>query len=262
MKLKMLASAVLLTAITVSAQAGTEAKDMKDTKDMKEIAAPACPPDAGFYVAVYGGSDFSNSYGNKREVLSTGGGNTNIGPSHVHSNPGGAGGIKFGYNFQSINICEGFCLQPAAEGEAFYLGATSQSQLNFGTGPITEKFSYNSADFFANGIVRFKIDGSPVTPYVGVGVGIQYITIHGQQQFDGTSAKVTGLTGDDVDFAAQVLGGFDFELCPHWTLFTEYKFVDALGTNIGHTYTPGVYYRFKPDQIAQQVAVAGVKYNF
>src|SRR5579859_563596 len=138
MKLKVLASAVLFTAITVSAQAGTEAKDMKD---MKEIAAPACPPDAGFYVAAYGGVNFSTSYGDKREVLSAGGTNLDISPRHVHSDIGGAGGIKFGYNFQSINVCEGFCIQPAAEGEAFYIGSESKQTVLFGLD--NEKFSFN-----------------------------------------------------------------------------------------------------------------------
>jgi opacity protein-like surface antigen len=262
MKLKFIVSTVLLAMLSLSAHAGDAAKDLKEFS----ITPPMIRSEGGLYVAAYGGANFSTSYGNKREVLSQNGANVDIGPGHVHSDVGGVGGIKVGYNFDSFDICQGFHLQPAVEGEAFYIGADSTSQINPSIAPATEKISYNSADFFANGLIRFKIDGSPVVPYIGLGVGLQYITIHGEQNFDGTPFKVTGLTGDDVDFAAQVLGGVDYQVFPHWTLFTEYKFVDAIGTNTSAPWAgffgPGVTYRFKPDQIAQQLATAGLKYNF
>jgi len=253
----MLTAAVLLTAITVSVQAGT------DTKDMKEIAPVTAPvSDAAFYVAAYGGANFSDSYGNKREVLSFGGANLDVGANHTHTGLGGVGGIKVGYQFDSYEITEGFRLQPAVEGEALYIGGESEQNIIFGIDH--EKFSYNSADFLVNGIVRFKIEGCPVTPYVGVGVGLQYITVHGEGNIPLLGAHITGFDDQDIDFAAQALAGLDFKLCDHWTLFGEYKFIDALGTNLSLPVTavPGLTYRFKPDQIAQQLATMGIKYDF
>jgi len=257
MKQMTLITAALMLAISISAQAGT------DSKDMKEIAPVVAPTtDSAFYVAAYGGVNFSDSYGNKHEVLSAGGANLDISPTHNHVGLGGVGGIKVGYQFDSYEITEGFRLQPAVEGEAFYIGGESEQNVLFGLDH--EKYSYNSADVFANGIVRFKIDGSPVTPYVGVGVGFQYLTVHGEGNLPLLGAKVTGFNDECIDFAAQGIAGLDFKICNHWTLFTEYKFVDAIGTDLTLPLAilPGVTYRFKPDQIAQQLATAGVKYDF
>jgi transposase len=93
-------------------------------------------------------------------------------------------------------------------------------------------------------------------------IGQCYLTLHSDATIPG--AHFTGITGSDVDFAGQALAGFDISLGDHWSIFTEYKFIDAVGTdlkvsNYGGT---GLDYRFKPDQIQQHLAVAGLKYNF
>jgi len=256
MKINVLKMTALLALASVSAYAGP------DSKDMKMSVAPTPPPsDEGFYVAAYGGAQFATDYGNERRNLALGGGNVDVPSPTTQDDWGGAGGIKVGYNFESYDICEGFRLQPAVEGEGLYLGTTSRATSAI---PLAENTSYNSAAWFVNGIVRFKFD-FPVKPYIGLGVGGQYITTHSEFSPNGIPLHVTGMNGDDVDFAFQALAGFDYEVCPHWVLFTEYKFIDALGTDIKYTNVGGVSgldYRFKPDQIQQHLITAGVKYNF
>ncbi len=256
MKFKAFTVAALLAAISISAHAG----DSKDMKDMKEMApAPAC--DAGFYVGIYGGAQFSTDYGNDRRTLSLAGGNLDVPGASTSADWGGVGGIKAGYNFESYPIFDGLRLQPGVEGEALYIGSTSTATSVI---PINDNTSYNSAAWFVNGILRFKLD-FPLTPYIGAGIGGEYITAHTELVPVAGPGKITGLNSSDVDFAVQLLAGFDYEVVPHWSLFTEYKFIDALGTDLKYSNVAGISgldYRFKPDQLQQHLIVAGVKYGF
>jgi opacity protein-like surface antigen len=284
--------AVLVAAFPFAARAGTDEKDMKDMKSTSAVEQS----DAGFYVAAYGGSEFATHYGDKRQTFDPNGpgpvlplppfaATTTAGSSSsnqaISSGYGGAGGIKFGYNFQSFPICDTMHLrlQPAVEAEALYLGTSSQSRFTgptattfvfgfpFASAPTTGtiKDSFNSAAWFVNGILRFK-NSSIVTPYIGAGVGGQYITIHGQATYTTfpVNPTISGLNGSDLDFAGQALGGLDVAITPQISLFGEYKFIDAIGTdaktsNVGSTNET---YRFKPDQIMQNVVVLGLKYSF
>lgn len=259
----------LLAALTIPSFAGPDDTapmanhDGKDMKDMKQMA-PASESDAGFYVAAYGGAQFYTDYGDNRQTVSAGGATAS---SHekIHSDWGGVGGIKAGYNFQSFPLTNfmDMRLQPAVEAEALYIGLDdSHSTGEFAPG-LNSRFSSNSGDFFLNGILRFK-NSSKVTPYIGIGAGLQYITTHGEISggLPGTPSA-TGLDTSDLDVAGQALLGFDVAVCKHFSIFTEYKFIDAIGTdgkstNIGG----GATYRLKPDQIQQNLITAGVKYSF
>jgi opacity protein-like surface antigen len=281
--------ALLVMLLNVPAFAGTETKDMTS-------ATEAVQSDAGFYVGAYGGAEFATNYGNDRQtfdpkppngspVFPTGflssaflSGNS-VSNDSIHSDYGAVGGIKAGYNFDSFAISDSMKmrLQPAVEAEALYLGTSSTSPFSgpagtsnfigfltpFSTGGTITN-SFNSAAFFVNGILRLK-NSSIFTPYIGLGIGAEYITIHTDitDNFPSNS-HLTGMNENDLDFAAQVLVGFDVAITKHFSLFTEYKFIDALGTdasteNVGST---GYTYGFKPDQIQQNVAVVGLKYTF
>ena len=273
-------SAALLAACSLPALAGTDTEPMathhhdgKDMKDVKQMA-PASESDAGFYVAGFGGANFDTDYGDRRQTTYFNG--TLISDTHhtLQSNWGGVGGLKFGYDFNSMPLCNfmDLRLQPAVEAEALYIGNTIDGNFTSLIGlPASQHYSSNSADFFVNGILRFK-NKTIVTPYVGVGVGLQYVTLHGDSnvyapaQFGGGSVfHTTGLNGTDVDFAAQALFGFDVAVCQHISIFTEYKFIDALGTDIKMNNledSNGLSANFKPDQIMQNLITAGVKYSF
>jgi hypothetical protein len=266
MKRTLLTTAILAT-LTIPCFAGVDSAPMsthdgKDMKDMKQTTQTS-ESDAGFYVAAYGGAQFDTQYGDNRQTVSAGGANLGTN-ADIHSGWGGAGGLKAGYNFDSFPICDTMSLrlQPAVEAEALYIGDNSHATNVFVPGQ-NERFSSNSGDFFLNGILRFK-NSSIVTPYLGVGAGLQYITTHGT--LDGGppgNVPSTGLDTSDLDFAAQGLFGFDVAICNHISLFSEYKFIDALGTDGKSTNAPGgATYRFKPDQLQQNLITAGVKYTF
>jgi len=237
-----------------------DSKDMKDMKDVKQIAPTVQQSDAGFYIAAFGGVNFDTWYGNDRQTITTRTGSTTTSESDINSQWGGVGGVKIGYNFESTQA--GFLLlQPAVELEGMYVGMDASSSANVFAPGNSERFSTNSADTFINGILRFKT-GSIVTPYIGLGVGGQYLTTHGQIA-PAAGGPVTGLDTSDWDFAAQGLFGIDVAITDHISLFSEYKFIEAIGTdaknaNVG----AGATYRFKPDQIQQNLITAGVKYTF
>ena len=253
---RLIYSSALLAALTIPALAGTDSKDMKD---MKQVA-PMQQSDAGFYVAAYGGAQFDTGYGDNRQTLSTPAGSTTTTNLDIHSHWGGVGGFKAGYNFESFPVGNmfGLRLQPGMEFEALYIGM-DPSFVNAGVPNTTERFSTNSAAVFVNGILRFKNE-SIVTPYIGAGIGGEYITQHDRFY---TPASETGLVTSDFDFAGQALFGLDVQICQHVSLFSEYKWIDAIGTDAKSTNGPGgSTYRFKPDQIQQNLITAGVKYTF
>jgi opacity protein-like surface antigen len=228
---------------------------------MKTSVSPRS--DAGLYVAAYGGAQFATDYGNNRQSFSGGSLGAGFSDASIHSGWGGAGGIKVGYNFDSFPICDTLSLrlQPAVEAEALYIGDTSHVN-DFGSTGSTEHFRSNSGDFFINGILRFK-NSTIVTPYIGVGAGLQYFTTHGS-----ISIPVAGVSGNNVDtndlvFAAQALFGIDVAVADHVSVFTEYKFIDAIGTDADSNNAPGGgNFHLKPDQIQQNLITAGVKYSF
>ena len=162
-------------------------------------------------------------------------------------------------------MCDGLRLQPAVEVEAMYIGMGSKATESLGAAPVHDSTSWNNAAGFVNGILRFKLTDSGsffsrLTPYVGVGVGAEYLTTHTDLQIGGANAG--GVNDQDVDFAAQGLVGVDYALNQHWTVFTEYKFIDAIGADFVSSAGAAGTYRFAPDQIQQNIATLGVKYNF
>jgi hypothetical protein len=261
-------STALFAALTLPGFAGTDmaptSHDSKDMKDMKQVQTEAS--DAGFYVAAYGGAQFDTDYGNNRQTLSAGGTNVSS-TTRIASGWGGVGGIKAGYNFQSFPVGNfmGLRLQPAVEAEGMYIGLDDSRTVGGAFTPAgSTHFSSNSGDFFINGILRFK-NTSIVTPYVGVGAGLQYLTTHGTFTAPDAGINNTGLVTSDLDFAGQALVGFDVQICKHISIFSEYKFIDALGEDGKSSNLfapPGGTYRFKPDQIQQNLITAGVKYSF
>lgn len=264
MKLSLL-TALLLTGLCFSAHAGPEIPNAKTMKGMS--VQPVS--DAGFYVAVEGGSQFSTHYGDQKQTLDGSPFGSVVVKNELHSGWGGVGGLKAGYNFASFAMpgIDGLRLQPAVEAEALYIGDDTHAN-GFVSSASTQHFSSNSGAFFLNGILRFK-NPSIVTPYIGAGPGLQYITTHGEINVSAPlffTGPITGLNTSDLDFAGQALFGLDIAVCPHVTIFSEYKFIDAIGTDGKNSNSTVVFgggtYRLKPDQIQQDLITAGVKYEF
>lgn len=242
-----------------------------DPKDMKVIAEPREPvSDAGLYVAAYGGADFTNiNDGSKYSIgnvgptdffdvgLFQGGGSTT-------NTVGGVGGLKVGYNFESYDVVEGLRLQPAVELEGLYIGGTGANHFSYASPEtITVKSNYENAAVLLNGIVRFKLD-SPFTPYVGLGIGTEYLNATNVSLSDQFGNSYGTYGSGNWALAEQGLVGVDYAFTKHWSLLTEYKFIimddpRVTITNFGHT---GADYTYRPDYIGQNIGVVGIKYSF
>ena len=257
-----------MTAMTLVVHAG-DSKDMKDFR----MTANLQEPDAGPYVAAYGGADFTNiNDGSKYEIGDVGpthfsGGGIKSGGGSTTNTVGGVGGVKIGYNFESYDIDEGFRLQPAVEVEALYIGGTGTNNFSYSSPEvISVKSSYENAAAMVNGLVRFKID-SPVTPYIGFGVGAEYFNATDVSLVDNFSGHYAHYDNGEFVFAGQGLVGLDIELAKHWSLFTEFKFIimdnprtiiNGFNTDQGSS----AHYTYRPDYIGQNIGVAGIKYSF
>jgi len=259
MNIKILASTLWLAGVCTGLHAGTE-MTTRDHKDMKDVVSES---DAGIYVAAYGGAQFWTDYGNNHQ---TNPGGALFGPggssTQIHSFWGGVGGLKVGYNFNSFEMCDTMRLQLAVEAEALYIGDNSHASDLAGGGSY-ESFSSNSAAFFINGIGRFK-NRSIVTPYMGLGFGLEDVSTHGYLRLPSAGTTITGLNTNDIDPAIQGLFGFDIAVARHVSIFTEYKFIDAFTENgVSNLPAPvGGSFHFVPSQIQQHLITAGVKYSF
>ena len=246
--------AALITALAMPAFAGT------DLKDSKELAPPVPTSDSGVYVAVFGGANLAQNYGNSRGSVSSGPLSETFNLNNSSDHVGAVGGLKVGYNFDSFAIGGDFRLQPAVEGEAFYLGTKTSNSTSFEGENLSYKGTMDDAAFMVNGLVRLKT-GTLFTPYVGAGIGFEYLNM----------SKVTLSSGpesfplsdsNDVCFAMQAIAGFDIALTQHWTLFTEYKYITAFNPNFDGGSVTGENFTYNADYIGQHLVTAGVKYNF
>jgi hypothetical protein len=260
MKLIYLTSTALLALVSTL---GLRAGGSNDMKDMNQVSPAMCPSDAGFYVGAYGGVNFSTNYGDRATTINGPGGG-DVTPDNTHSGVGAAGGIKAGYNFQSFAACSAFRLQPAVEVEGVYIGMDSKSQGGGGAFAYHDSTSWNNAAGFVNGILRFKLNDQgfwgKLVPYVGVGVGAEYLTSHTDLNLAGSHPGNVG--DEDLDFAVQGLVGVDYNLNAHWALFTEYKLIEVIGADMKSDIGGGNQYNFHPDALGQNLATVGVKYNF
>ena len=263
----------LLVAASVSAVAGPDTSSTPDAKDMKGMQTmQTMESDAGMYVGIDGGADVAQHNGNNRtDFRGVSPGNAGTDFQYRGSNEnniGPIGGLKVGYNFESMALGGDFRLQPAVEVEGYYLGTRLADMNSFGPG---DRFSVNgninSAVLMLNSLVRLKT-GTIFTPYIGAGAGVEFQTLTGPS-FSEQDFGTDKLQHNSNDFAPAVQGiaGFDIELAKHWTLFTEYKFVVAIDPQFntgdisfggGNTYN----LKYQPTYMADHVVSTGLKYSF
>ena len=149
----------------------------------------------------------------------------------------------------------------------FYLGSSSKQSYPETDDYVSNNFRarYNDAALMTNGIVRFKT-GTLLTPYLGIGIGAEYLSNTGVEVYAPMIPAKAGLSGDSsVVFATQFLAGVDVSIAKGWSVFTEYKYLAALAPNFnnvgdvaGGDYTA----KFEPSFIGQQLITAGIKYSF
>lgn len=240
--------------------------DATEMKGMSRMDPTPC--DCGFYVGAYGGANVSQDYGNARtDFTGPGGQFTYRGSASDHI--GGVGGIKVGFNFESIPLGGDFRLQPAVEGDAFYVGTKTDVHSRFGPGDDFDvSGNMNNAVLMVNGLMRLKT-GTFFTPYIGAGVGTEYISFSSPHLVEGAGFGNLPVEHNATDFApaVQAIGGFDIEIARHWTLFTEYKYLVAIDPSLDFgnaDFGGGTLFNLKldPYELGQHLVTAGVKYNF
>jgi outer membrane protein OmpA-like peptidoglycan-associated protein len=135
-----------------------------------------------------------------------------------------------------------------AEGEFGY----RPNDVDSVTGVPGASGDYSTMSFMANLLYDFRISKFPITPYIGVGLGLARVHADGV-------APAAGVTIDDssVGFAMQGIVGASYDLNEHLSFTADYRhirvpdlsFDTSAGTNVDSDYATnqfmvGVRYRF------------------
>ncbi len=211
MKLKSLALAVSVCAFSLATSISANAADLGSPDTELD---PPVVDDGGLYLSVFGGVLFEDDFN-----------------STIVNGP--AAGATY-----SIDLDTGFLFGAAAgvELSGFASGFTPRLELelsyraldvgtvNFsGNGPGAELNVAGDVDtfaIFANALADFDT-GGPITPYVGVGLGVGFVDYNFSYQ---TGPLIVNDNGSDTDFAAQIIAGFSYELSENVDLLLDARY--------------------------------------
>jgi opacity protein-like surface antigen len=219
---------------------------------------PLCFPH-GFYVGAFGGGGRSYNINASQQGTAffpaAAGGPLAVNATNVVDGGVGIGGLNVGYEWQKMSIYAGnmgWNFIPAVELEGYYLGTTLHGFLSNPTPRIPEHdfhdtFPINSGVLLANAVITFAVPETPgiVYPYLGVGVGTSYISIHGANSAQiappepGINHFNSGPNATNWTFATQGKAGLRFNLTCNLRLLAEYRFLYLSGTN--YTFGATVY---------------------
>lgn len=199
---------------------------------------PSCDP-IGIYLGGFGGWVFPGNVtvtqmGTAFFPDTSGGPLSVMAKGTSHGNTKGFGGLHIGYEWMN-KITSGFRLAPALEIEGMYFANTAKKAdvIN----PTTRLNAHEFIDtlpmrvgtLLANGILEFNNDY--ISPYVGVGVGVGFISIHGADslQIDPLEPGVNHFNSNtnsfNTVFATQAKAGLRYRFLKHYRLSAEYRFV-------------------------------------
>jgi opacity protein-like surface antigen len=239
---------------------------------------PKGPRDGHWYASIGGGAMVEQF-----QVNAT---STAVGQQPLDQGPSGNLGsyaeFKVGYDFAVRDVQLAFGgptpMRTSMELEGSYLGTYENIPLyNVSTGGPTvghETYNLNAYNVILNGLVKFE--DLPVTPYIGGGVGVVFMTaLNHKMTVDGsingtpTTYSTSVSTGNNTSLALQAILGMERKIYDNLTLFVEYKFLAWLDvkfaygsepTTINPPYQGGA--NSQNDFTAQQLLSAGVKYSF
>ncbi|MBS0626879.1 MAG: hypothetical protein JSS09_01560, partial [Verrucomicrobia bacterium] len=151
----------------------------------------------------------------------------------------GFGGLHVGYEWLR-NKTGGFCLTPGVELEGYYFTNTKTASLN---NPTDRLDSHKFKDSFPmrvgvaliNGTLAFTNDY--ITPYIGVGVGANMVSIHSAKatQVEPPEPGINHFNSDTSAFnwtyALQAKTGLRYALSKYCRIFGEYRFLYLPSTN-------------------------------
>lgn len=154
--------------------------------------------------------------------------------------PIGMVGGNIGYQWSQLSTNMGstsWTMLPATELEGYYLQGTQSGDdlINNTERLALHQFSVSypmkMGVFLANAVFNFNHTDSKIHPYIGLGAGTAYVSIH-----DATSTQTAPAESDinhynsdpnsaDWTFAAQSKAGLRFNLSSQVSLFAEYRFL-------------------------------------
>ena len=106
----------------------------------------------------------------------------------------------------------------------FRVGSVEVDEVNGITSPIDTDLS--ALTFMPNGYYDIEIANSPITPFIGSGVGLVSSEIDA-----GTSGSV-----DEEDLGYQFMSGLGFDVSPTTVLTGEYRFLGIVGSDAHNTH--------------------------
>lgn len=223
------------------------------------FAAEAAGDGAGFYIGVFGGVGESAAMDLRQR------GAVLLNSPHAFprlpidadgatgkSNDIRVSGGHVGYEWAGRNLGHGWRLKPAAELEVVYVGSYSPvgempvTPAALGTQYVTIPMSAGLV--LANAVFTFQTPYSnKVSPYLGVGVGVAFVSIDGSDSANPSEPGINHFNSDpdasDTAFALQFKAGIRSEVHRNLYLFIEYRhvYIDATRYKFGATDYPGVH---------------------
>lgn len=168
---------------------------------------------------------FSESLGGPLDVAAKG---------TSHGRTKGFGGLHVGYEWMN-KVSPGFRLAPALELEGTYFANTAKKahlvdpSTRLAAHEFIDTLPMRVGTLLANGIFEFNNDY--ISPYIGFGVGVGFISIHGANalQTDPSEPGINHFNSGSSDFntvfATQAKAGLRYRFLKHYRLSAEYRFL-------------------------------------
>ena len=187
---------------------------------------------------------------------------------NTQSELGGVAGIRIEETWPSFSAIGGdptqakpSVIMPAMGIDLFWTGFRYKADDT--TGSLSGgnlRADVNTCTFMYTPKLKFNLGAW--RPYVGFGVGGTYVNA-GNVQLTGSNGSSVGLTGsgDDVDFSAEALAGFEVFVDPHWSLSFDYKYLYVLDPTF-HGNIDGVPIQYKINGLNSSIFTAGINFYF
>jgi OmpA-OmpF porin, OOP family len=157
---------------------------------------------------------------------------------------GGAAGYKWGPWRAELNL--DYSENDMKSGTNVFAGTS--------TGSASLKGNSSNLTFMVNGLYDFDT-GTRLTPYLGIGVGMDYFRLNKVA----TSATAVANSGDYL-FAYQPIVGISYAITPQWLVGLEYRYLGTTDATLKYS-AGGATSRFKVDPASHNVLLS-LSYHF
>jgi opacity protein-like surface antigen len=186
---------------------------------------------------------------------------------NTRSELGGVAGLHFENTWVSFSAIGGdpaeakpSVIMPAMGVDLFWTGYRYKaSDATFGSGSSLQS---DVNTFSVMYTPKLKFDVGAWRPYVGIGVGGTYVNAGNVQvNVPGVGSGALTGSGDDFDFSAEALAGFEVFVNPHWSLSFDYKYLYILDPTF-HGNVGGFPIQYKINGLNNSLFTAGLNFYF